>query len=243
MNNRFSGRFSDAILSENAAGRLAVIPDIKCVSPKEGDLLRGRDPVDAAKFLVRMGTPVLSVVTEKESFGGGPELLRAVVDATRTPVLRKDFITDEKALEETAESGAAAVLLICAVTDEKTLIRLYESAIKLGLEPLVEVCSADEMKFAVDMDAGLIGINNRNIKTLELDDGGPSRTVALAPGSHKGALLISESGIKSRYDAQLAASAGANAVLAGTALWRAEDMGAMYQSLRVEWSGEPCARR
>jgi len=238
MNNRFSGRFSSAILSENAHGRVAVIPDIKCVSPKEGDLLRGRDPVAAAKFLVRLGAPVLSVVTEGERFGGSAELLRAVVNETPAPVLRKDFITEEKALEETVKMGAAAVLLICAVTENKALIRLYEKAIKLGLEPLVEVCSEDEMKFAVEIGAGLIGINNRNIKTLELDDGGPSRTADLAAsGIRRGALLISESGIKSPGDAQLAASASANAVLVGTALWQAEDMGAMYQSLRVEWRG------
>ena len=119
------GRFSSAIASENARGFVAVIPDIKCVSPKEGDLLRGRDPVDTAKYLVSCGAPLLSVVTEPNRFGGSPELLRAIANSVDAPVLRKDFITDESRLLETAELGAAAVLLICAVSDEKTLGVLY----------------------------------------------------------------------------------------------------------------------
>jgi indole-3-glycerol phosphate synthase len=234
MNARFSGGFSSAVTSENARGCVAVIPDIKCVSPKEGDLLRGRDPVETAKYLVSNGAPVLSVVTERDRFGGSAELLRAVAGAVDVPVLRKDFITSEAQLLETAELGATAVLLICATTDKNTLKMLYEKAMELGLEPVVEVHTAEEMAFAATLGAGLIGINNRNIMTFERDDGGADRTVALASGVPAGALLISESGILSPADARLAVSAGANAVLVGTALWLAGDMAAMYRSLRVE---------
>jgi len=112
MTEQFSGKFSSAIIRENLRGYVAVIPDIKCVSPKEGDLLRGRDPVDVAKYLVNCGAPLLSVVTESERFGGSTELLRGVVKAVDVPILRKDFITNEEMLEETAEIGASAVLLI-----------------------------------------------------------------------------------------------------------------------------------
>ena len=234
MTSAASGRFSSAIALENERGFVAVIPDIKCISPKEGDLLRGRDPVDTAKYLVSCGAPLLSVVTERERFGGSPELLADIAKSVDAPVLRKDFITSENQLSETAELGAAAVLLICAVSDEKNLNALYEKAIKFGLEPFVEVHTAEEMKFAGKLGARLIGINNRKIVTFEQDDGGPERTVALASKTPSGALLVSESGILSPDDAKLAASARANAVLVGTALWLADDMGAMYRSLRVE---------
>jgi indole-3-glycerol phosphate synthase len=228
-----AGRFSAALLAENARGRVAVIPDIKCISPKEGDLLRGRDPVATAQALVGYGAPVLSVVTERERFGGSGELLSAIVRATGAPVLRKDFITRPEQLVETVELGAAAVLLICAITDENNLRALYEKALALGLEPFVEVHTAQEMALAKQLGARLIGINNRNIVTLEKDDGGPARTAALAAGAPAEALLVSESGILSAAAAQQAAAAGVNAILVGTALWQANDMDAMYQSLRV----------
>ncbi|MDR2243912.1 MAG: indole-3-glycerol phosphate synthase 2, partial [Burkholderiales bacterium] len=146
MSGSISARFSSAIVAENERGRVAVIPDIKCISPKEGDLLRGRDPVETAKFLVRCGAPVLSVVTERERFGGSTELLKAIVQAANVPVLRKDFITNEEQLLETAELDAAAVLLICAMTDEKNLKALYEKTLELGMEPFVEVHTAQEME-------------------------------------------------------------------------------------------------
>jgi len=231
-----NARFSSAIKRVNERGFIAVIPDIKCISPKEGDLLRGRDPVETAAYLVRCGASVLSVVTEGERFGGSPELLRAVAKKTGAPILRKDFITQEGQLEETAEMGAAAVLLICAIMDEDKLGSLYAKAIELGLEPFVEVCSAQEMDWAHRLGAGLVGINNRNITALELDDGGPSRTASLAAGKPSGALLVSESGILSAEDARLAASADVGAVLVGTALWQADDMESMYRSLCVRFT-------
>jgi len=236
-------RFAAAIRAENGRGLVAVIPDIKCRSPKEGDLLRGRGPVEAAKALVNIGAPVLSVVTERERFGGSQELLAAIAQTVDVPILRKDFITDEDALRETADLGAAAVLLICAIIDEKTLGTLYAKALELGLEPFVEVCTVQEMEWAHRLDARLIGINNRDIVTMEMDDGGPSRTASLADGAPKDSLLVSESGILSVEDAKLAATSGVNAILVGTALWRAEDMGAMYQSLQVERKGDNCVRQ
>jgi indole-3-glycerol phosphate synthase/phosphoribosylanthranilate isomerase len=231
-----SARFLSAIKAENERGFAAVIPDIKCVSPKEGDLLQGRDPVETAKYLIQCGAPLLSVVTERERFGGSPELLRAIVEKTGVPVLRKDFITSEWQLEETLGLGAAAILLICAIMDENKLRRLYEKAISLELEPFVEVCTAQEMELARKLGARLVGVNNRDITTLERDDGGPSRTAALAGHAPDGALLVSESGILSEADAKLAVAAGADAILVGTALWRAGDMGEKYKSLRTRLS-------
>jgi indole-3-glycerol phosphate synthase len=232
--NTFSGRFAFAIIEENRRGYTAVIPDIKCISPKEGDLLQGRDPIETAKYLVACGAPLLSVVTEHEHFGGSPDLLRDIVRNTGVPVLRKDFVLTEDMLAETVCLGATSVLLICAITDEKTFTMLYEESKRIGLEPFVEVRTATEMELAKKLGAKLIGINNRDITTLEMDNGNISRTTALASGMPKDALLVSESGILSSSDAKIATSSGANAVLVGTALWQASDMGELYQSLRVE---------
>lgn len=231
-----STRFAEAITRENIRGYVALIPDIKCVSPKEGDLLNGRDPVEVSRHLKEYGAPALSVVTEPAHFGGSPELLREVVKNTGLPVLRKDFVTHADMLRETAELGAAAVLLICAAADANNLRRLYETALELDLEPLVEVHNAAEMEFAGKLGARLIGINNRDIAILERDDGGPGLTASLAAGAPSGALLISESGILSASEARLAVSAGVHALLVGTALWQARDMEAAFRSLRVERS-------
>jgi len=236
-----SDRFSDAIALENNRGYIAVIPDIKCISPKVGNLLQGRDPAEVAQRFVEYGAPVLSVVTEQSDFGGSLGLLRGITQAVGVPVLRKDFIKSLKMLEETAESGAAAVLLICACMDEDMLHTLYDEALALGLEPLVEVHNEQELALARQLEARLIGINNRNIATLELDEGGPSHTAALASGIPEDALLISESGILSPEDAHIASSAGANAILVGTALWQADDMRSFYQSLRIKKKDSLCA--
>jgi len=230
-----ANRFSDAIITENSGGYAAVIPDIKCFSPKSGDMLRGRNPVDVAKELVKYGAKVMSVVTESKNFGGSPGLLRDIVKHTGIPVLRKDFVEDEAIIKETAELGASAILLICATIGSEERVKFfYEKSLEYGVEPFVEVCNAEEMEWANCLGAKLIGINNRNILTLELDNGDTGRTASLASKVNKGAVLVSESGILNRNDAELAVKSGANAVLVGTALWDAGDMKAMFQSLKVE---------
>jgi len=239
--------FAAAIAAASASGRVAVIPDIKCVSPQAGELAGGRDPVEMARRFVDCGAPVLSVVTEHENFGGSLELLQEVATATQIPILRKDFITSPRMLEETLAYGASAVLLICATTDETTLRMLYREALALGLEPLVEAHNAHELAFAQDLGARLIGINNRDITVLERDEGDSDLTAALAPQVTADCLLISESGIRSAADARRAARAGAHAILVGTALWQADDLEALCQSLRVERIdqekvSDPCVR-
>jgi len=228
-------RFSDAIIAENSSGYAAVIPDIKCISPKTGDLLRGRNPVDVAKELVKYGAKAMSVVTESKNFGGSPGLLRDIVKHTGIPVLRKDFVEDEAIIKETAALGASAILLICATIGSEERVKFfYEKSLEYGVEPFVEVCNGEEMAWANRLGAKLIGINNRNIVTLELDNGDAGRTAGLASEVNEGAVLVSESGILNRSDAELAVKSGANAVLVGTALWDADDMRAMFQSLKVK---------
>jgi indole-3-glycerol phosphate synthase len=144
-------------------------------------------------------------------------------------------------LKDTVTLGASAVLLLCAITDNKTLAALYNKALEWGLEPLVEVHTEQEMEFAIKLKACLIGVNNRDIRRLERDNGRSDQTVALAANVPNGTLLISESGILSPSDAKLAVSAGADAILVGTALWQADDVEIVYHSLRVE-RGNKCVQ-
>lgn len=224
MNTKFSG----ALTARKQAGFIPVIPDIKCISPKEGDLLRGRDPVEAAKLLADAGAPALSVVTEPKNFGGSMELLERIAVATKLPTLRKDFITSVEDVKLTKACGAEAILLICATQPLPLLIKLYEEALKIGLEPLVEAHTKEELLLAGKIGAKLVGINNRNILTLEKDDGTVAATALLAAYKPKAALLISESSIQTPAQAQAAVRAGADAVLIGTAIWQAENMRECY---------------
>ncbi len=224
-------KFSDALIARKNAGFIPVIPDIKCISPKEGDLLQGRNPVDVAKRLTETGAPALSVVTEEKNFGGSIKLLQQVVNETKLPVLRKDFITNTEDLKITKESGADAVLLICAKQPLPLLMKLYEQAIIIGLQPLVEAHSKEELIIAGKIGAKLVGINNRNILKLEKDDGNISATKSLAEYKPKDAILISESSIKTPSQVQDAVRAGASAVLVGTAIWQAKNMEKFYLAL------------
>lgn len=224
-------KFSQALLARKQAGFLPVIPDIKCISPKEGDLLRGRAPAAAAKLLAAAGAPALSVVTEPKNFGGSLALLEHIAAATTLPVLRKDFITCAADLKLTKACGADAVLLICAILPFPLLEELYKEALEIGLEPLVETHTPEELRRAEKIGAKLVGINNRNILELEKDDGNVTATTRLAAFKPKDALLISESAIQTPAQAQAAIRAGADAVLIGTAIWQAENMRECYLAL------------
>ena len=225
-------RFSDALRAAARRGSNPVIADLKSRSPKEGDLFGGRSPVELAVALQRAGVPALSVVTESEHFGGSLALLQAVVQATGLPVLRKDFFQSEADVEAAKAHGASAVLLICATTPPALLRRLFHCAHALGMEALVETHDAAELAFARELGAQLVGINNREIAQLELDDGTVQRTQALAAHRPPGALLISESGMYTPADVNAAIRAGADAVLIGTAILQAPDPAAFYRTLQ-----------
>ncbi|MCL2140434.1 MAG: indole-3-glycerol-phosphate synthase [Dehalococcoidia bacterium] len=232
------GQYFSAIARQNARGKVTVIPDIKCVSPKVGPLLRDRDPATVARQFISYGATALSVVTETEHFGGSLALLRTVSKSVDVPILCKDFITDVEMLAETKKNGASAVLLICAINQTDNLLTLCEKALSLGLETVVEVHSKEEMLLARSLSTRIIGINNRNIKELEKDGGGPQMTASLAPYAPQGVLLISESGITSPADVRTAVKAKANAVLVGTYLWQADNIELAYKSLCIERNNE-----
>lgn len=223
--------FLSALTTHNKSGRVPVIPDIKCRSPKEGDLLKGRDPVDLARTLAAAGAPVLSVVSEPVYFGGSTGLLKQVVQAVSVPVLRKDFIKTASQLQETADLGARAVLLIASMLEKEQLYKLVDYSLKLGLEPLVETHSAAEIAGFNELELPIVGINNRNIVELEMDEGGVSLTENLIKLIRPGVFVISESSISSPVDVQRAANAGAQAVLVGTAVLQAENPVSMYRNL------------
>lgn len=222
--------FIQALKAARRSERNVVIPDIKCRSPKEGDLMGRRTPAAVARALIAAGAPVLSVVTEEHHFGGSKALLREIA-ALGVPVLRKDFLKTRQEIRETKELGASAVLLMYACLDDEALAALYQEAKSIGLDVLVEAHTAGELQKAAALGAKLIGINNRDIGILEQDDGTVRLTEALARHKPEGCLLISESAIHTPADVRRAVKAGADAALVGTALLRAEEPGLLYQKM------------
>ena len=228
--------FSQAVLGQKASGLLPVIPDIKRCSPGEGALLGARRAEDYAACLQAAGARAVSVVTERARYGGSSDMLGRVA-ALGLPVLRKDFLTTRDGIRDSHAMGASAVLLIAShIGCEHELAALYNCALELGLEPLVETHNAAELAMAKRLRAGLIGINNRDIGAFEQGGGTVSTTEALCRLAPEGAVVVSESGILTPQDARRAVCAGADAVLVGTALLRARDPAALYRAL----TNQPC---
>jgi indole-3-glycerol phosphate synthase len=214
-------RLSEAITAGKTRGKAPVIAEIKVKTPRDGDLLRGRDPVDVAKEMEVAGATALSVVTEPRHFGGSLQTLRDIARCLSLPILRKDFITTKEQVYESRESGAGALLLILSMTPHKATAALYDLSKRLGMETVIEVHSAQEMREALSLNPKIIGINNRNITMLETDSGDVSTTERLTALTPENVLVISESSIETRDDVRRAMNAGADAVLVGTALMKA----------------------
>jgi indole-3-glycerol phosphate synthase len=202
------------------ASKVPLIAEIKRASPSAGDLRPDADPLELAQEMLEGGAIALSVLTEPKYFKGDPSFLRELRRAVEVPLLRKDFIVDEYQLYETAELGANAVLLIAKILRTE-LTKFLCTSQELGLEALVEVTSEEEVKSAVSAGAELIGINNRDLETFEID---LARTEKLAPFVPEPVTLISESGINTDADVRRMLDAGADAVLVGTALMRARSL-------------------
>lgn len=220
--------FCENLYRVKAEGKIPVIVDFKRISPKEGELFGMREPAEVAKVLEKAGAPAFSVVTQEKEFGGSLALLQEITKTVEVPVLRKDFIQSEEDLRKTLDCGAEAVLLICACMSRNELFHLYEASIRMGLTPLIETHTSEELELAESLGATAVGINNRDILSLEKDDGTVDITEELARKAPKNALLISESGIQSPAEARQAINAGADAVLIGTALWKSPDIEQAY---------------
>ena len=209
-------------------GHANVIAECKRRSPSRGVLAQHYDPVAIARQYERGGAAAISVLTEPTFFDGALEHLTAVRAAVETPVLRKDFIVDEYQLFEARAAGADAALLIVAALDQDDLVRLQRRAWELGLATLVEVHDEDELARAVDSGARVIGVNNRNLRTLAVDVDASRRLAPLVP---RGVIGVSESGLKSRADLEELAAAGYRAFLIGERFMTDQDPAAAIRVL------------
>lgn len=193
----------------------SVIAEVKRSSPSKGELARIADPAALAREYAAGGAAAISVLTERRRFGGSLEDLQAVRAAVDVPVLRKDFIVTEYQLLEARASGADLVLLMASCLPDDRLDRLHDAARELGLTVLLEVHNEAETERAVRLGAELIGVNARNLKTLEVDPGVLGRVAPLVPSDR---VLVAESSVRGPEDVQRFVNEGARAVLVGEAL-------------------------
>jgi indole-3-glycerol phosphate synthase len=219
--------FLDALRS-GPAGSVTLIAEIKKASPSAGIIRPNFDPVALARAYEAGGATCLSVLTDEQFFQGSLEHLRAIRQAVNLPLLRKDFIIDERQIIEAAEAGADAILLIVAILDPDRLQRFHDLATGAGLAALVEVHDAAELDRALEIGATLIGVNNRDLKTFRVDLGTTEALAARlqAAGKLTGqdpVLLVAESGIHTRADVQRLQQSGARAILVGESLVRSGD--------------------
>jgi indole-3-glycerol phosphate synthase len=218
-----------------ADGKMNIIAEFKRKSPSRGEIRPDADPAIIAKAYEAAGAAAISVLTEEDYFAGSLDDLRAVRQATRLPILRKDFIVEEYQVYESAAAGADALLLIVAALDDETLTRLRRLCEdELGMDALVEVHTREEMDRAVSSGAQLIGVNNRNLSTLEVS---LETSAELAPLGAGHALLISESGIQSADDIRFLYGLGYRGFLIGESLMRAEDQGAALREFTQRRQG------
>jgi indole-3-glycerol phosphate synthase len=204
----------DALAVLRSAG-VSVIAEVKRASPSRGPMADINDPAALAGDYEAGGARVISVLTEQRRFGGSLDDLAAVRRAVQIPVLRKDFVVSSYQLWEARAYGADLVLLIVAALDQPALVSLVERALSIGLLPLVEVHADDEVERAVDAGATVIGVNARNLATLEVDR---SIFTRLAPRIPDNIVKIAESGVRGPHDLLAYAAAGADAVLVGESL-------------------------
>lgn len=220
---------------DRGPGRLGVIAEVKKASPSVGLIDPNFDPVRQAGLYFDGGASCLSILTDERYFQGSLGYLSKISEFATAPLLRKDFTIHEVQIHEAVIAGADAVLLIVAALDDDLLRRLYDEAKAFQLDVLVEVHDLPEMERALELGADLIGVNNRNLKTFEIDLATTERLADEAPDE---VLLVSESGIRSIEDARRALEAGANAVLIGESLMRSEDpMREIEEYLGLCWKG------
>jgi indole-3-glycerol phosphate synthase len=208
------------VIAAFKGGDVAVIAEVKRASPSKGALAAIADPAALAMDYEAGGARVISVLTEPRRFGGSLEDLAAVREAVQVPVLRKDFIVSSYQLWEARAHGADMVLLIVAALEQNALVSLVERAVSIGLVPLVEVHADEELDRALDAGARVLGVNARNLATLEVDR---SVFARLAPRVPEGIIKIAESGIRGPHDLLAYAAAGADAVLVGESLVTGRD--------------------
>jgi indole-3-glycerol phosphate synthase len=216
LRNDFRG-FATALQREK--GKLALIAEIKKASPSAGVIVESFDPVAIAKNYARAGVDAISVLTDERFFQGHLDYLNAVRAAVSQPLLRKDFVLDPLQIMESAAAGADAILLIVTALEQEQLVSLLETAAVYQLDALVEVHTLAELDRALETDARVIGINNRNLATFEVDLGVTETLSEQVPDE---IVLVSESGIRTAEDLSRIKACGVDAVLIGEALMRGQ---------------------
>jgi len=211
-------------------GSMALIAEVKKASPSAGIICPDFDPVRIAKEYEAGGASCLSVLTDETFFQGSLDYLRQIRAAVKLPLLRKDFIIDERQILEAIEWGADAILLIVAILDDARLRRFHSLATEAGLAVLVEVHDEAEMDRALAIDANLIGVNNRDLKTFKVDLATTERLASKLTGARP-ALLVAESGIHTHNDVVRLARCGARAILVGESLVKQGDIRAKVKEL------------
>lgn len=221
--------FKYAVSGAGGPDAIRIIAEVKKASPSKGVLKADFYPYEIAKIYQTCGAVAVSVVTEERYFKGSLSYLTPIKNYLRLPVLRKDFIIDEYQVYETFIAGADAILLIAAILEKDHLKGLVELSQTLGMTPLVEVHSSDELKAGLEAGAVVIGINNRDLKTFKTDI---NLTATLAPEVPGDKILITESGIHTLDDIMKLKQAGAEAFLVGEALMTAPDIPKKLKELR-----------
>jgi indole-3-glycerol phosphate synthase len=214
--------FEAALRATVAAGRSAVIAEVKRASPSKGLLRDPFDPAAIATSYAQHGAACLSVLTDRHFFQGAPAYLQQARAACALPVLRKDFIVDPAQVFEARLMGADCILLIVACLDDETLASLEQCALDLGMDVLVEVHDGDELDRALRLKTRLIGVNNRNLRSFEVS---LQTTLDLLPRVPGDRLLVTESGILGPSDVARMRAADVCAFLVGEAFMRAPDPG------------------
>ena len=209
----------------------ALIAEVKKASPSAGIICEDFDPVRIAKTYEDAGASCLSVLTDEKFFQGSLDYLRQIRAAVGIPLLRKDFIIDERQIPQSLECGADAILLIVSILTDEQVCNFHALARSAGLAILVEVHDETELDRAIGIGAALIGVNNRDLKTFNVDLATTERLANRLRNSGHDALLVAESGIHTRADVERLRSCGAGAILVGESLMRHGDIAAKVDEL------------
>ena len=208
---------------------IGLIAEVKKASPSAGVICPDFDPVRIAKEYEAAGATCLSVLTDEQFFQGSLDYLRQIREAVKLPLLRKDFIIDERQILEAIEWGGDAILLIVAILTDEQLVKFHSLAIEAGLAVLVEVHDKEELERALKLSPALIGVNNRNLKTFQVDLANTERLSSRS--TQHAALLVAESGIHTRADVERLKKCGASAILVGESLVKQGDIKAKVHEL------------
>ena len=211
-----------------AGGPIRLVAEVKKASPSAGIIRADFDPIAIAKVYEVHGASCISVLTDEAYFQGHLDFLRQIRAAVQLPILRKDFILDTYQVVEARAAGADAVLLIAECLDDCNLRKLFNAICELGMTPLVELYEPENLQRVFDAGATLIGINNRNLHTFDVDLERTIRMRKLVPDE---CVLVGESGIKTNDDVKRLESAGVDAILVGETLMRDSDIGAAVDRL------------